>query len=194
MAVAVFSGGAVELEHARAGAFGRGLLGDEFFGEIEVEIGDEHWLILLGASTRPVATMGAFSMTLRGAREGKYRRGRGCTPDCVNDLFDSDTQSEERSDEAGWETGREVDRCVAGGPFDGGVDSRGERLLKQLTKAILERALAAELTSHLGYEKHGVEGRAAWRSASQWKATRRCWGCGRRPTRGRSSGYRCSPS
>jgi putative transposase len=27
-------------------------------------------------------------------------------------------------------------------------------LLKQLTKAILERALAAELSSHLGYEKH----------------------------------------
>jgi putative transposase len=29
-------------------------------------------------------------------------------------------------------------------------------LLKQLTKAILERALAAELTTHLGYEKHAV--------------------------------------
>jgi putative transposase len=27
-------------------------------------------------------------------------------------------------------------------------------LLKQLTKAILERALQAELTDHLGYEKH----------------------------------------
>jgi len=31
-------------------------------------------------------------------------------------------------------------------------------LLKQLTKAILERALAAELTAHLGYEKHAVAG------------------------------------
>lgn len=31
-------------------------------------------------------------------------------------------------------------------------------LLKQLTKAILERALAAELTTHLGYEKHAVCG------------------------------------
>ena len=31
-------------------------------------------------------------------------------------------------------------------------------LLKQLTKAILERALAAELTDHLGYEKHTVSG------------------------------------
>jgi putative transposase len=27
-------------------------------------------------------------------------------------------------------------------------------LLKQLTKAILERALQAEMTDHLGYEKH----------------------------------------
>jgi putative transposase len=35
----------------------------------------------------------------------------------------------------------------------------GEKgLLKQLTKAILERALAAELTEHLGYEKHDPVG------------------------------------
>jgi integrase len=33
-------------------------------------------------------------------------------------------------------------------------------LLKQLTKAILERALAAELTAHPGYEKHGAAARA----------------------------------
>lgn len=32
-------------------------------------------------------------------------------------------------------------------------------LLKQLTKAILERALEAEMTHHLGYEKHASEGR-----------------------------------
>jgi putative transposase len=31
-------------------------------------------------------------------------------------------------------------------------------LVKQLTKAILERTLAAELTTHLGYEKHDVVG------------------------------------
>src|ERR1700739_4372626 len=31
-------------------------------------------------------------------------------------------------------------------------------LLKQLTKAILERALKAELTQHLGYEKHDPAG------------------------------------
>jgi len=33
-------------------------------------------------------------------------------------------------------------------------------LLKQLTKAIVERALHAELTTHLGYEKHSAEGNA----------------------------------
>ena len=37
-------------------------------------------------------------------------------------------------------------------------------LLKQLTKAIFERALAAELTSHLGYEKHGAAGRGSGNS------------------------------
>jgi putative transposase len=31
-------------------------------------------------------------------------------------------------------------------------------LLKQLTKAVLERALNAELTTHLGYEKHDRAG------------------------------------
>jgi len=31
-------------------------------------------------------------------------------------------------------------------------------LLKQLTKAILERALQAEMTDHLGYEKHDPAG------------------------------------
>jgi putative transposase len=32
-------------------------------------------------------------------------------------------------------------------------------LLKQLTKAVIERALGAELTTHLGYEKHDPKGR-----------------------------------
>jgi transposase-like protein len=32
-------------------------------------------------------------------------------------------------------------------------------LLKQLTKAVLERALQAELTGHLGYEKHDPAGK-----------------------------------
>ncbi|HEY4354168.1 MAG TPA: IS256 family transposase, partial [Acidobacteriaceae bacterium] len=35
----------------------------------------------------------------------------------------------------------------------------GNGLLKQLTKAILERDLSAELTTHLGYEKHEASGR-----------------------------------
>lgn len=37
-------------------------------------------------------------------------------------------------------------------------------LLKQLTKAILERALNAELTEHLGYEKHAAAGRGSGNS------------------------------
>lgn len=38
-------------------------------------------------------------------------------------------------------------------------DVLGENgLLKQLTKAVLERAMQAELTHHLGYEKHSPEG------------------------------------
>jgi putative transposase len=31
-------------------------------------------------------------------------------------------------------------------------------LVKQLTKALLERAMEAELTTHLGYEKHHPAG------------------------------------
>jgi len=34
-----------------------------------------------------------------------------------------------------------------------------EGLLKQLTKALIERAMNAELKHHLGYEKHALEGR-----------------------------------
>ncbi len=37
-------------------------------------------------------------------------------------------------------------------------------LLKQLTKALVERALSAELSTHLGYEKHAVEGRGSGNS------------------------------
>jgi putative transposase len=38
-------------------------------------------------------------------------------------------------------------------------DLLGENgLLKQLTKAVVERALQAEMTEHLGYEKHSIEG------------------------------------
>jgi putative transposase len=37
-------------------------------------------------------------------------------------------------------------------------------LLKQLTKALVERALSAELSTHLGYAKHAVEGRGSGNS------------------------------
>ena len=32
-------------------------------------------------------------------------------------------------------------------------------LLKPLTKAVLERAMATEMSRHVGYEKHAAEGR-----------------------------------
>src|ERR1044071_3794218 len=39
-------------------------------------------------------------------------------------------------------------------------DVLGENgLLKQLTKAVLERAMQAELSHHLGYEKHSLKGK-----------------------------------
>ena len=37
-------------------------------------------------------------------------------------------------------------------------------LLKELTKAVLERALKAELTDHLGYEKHDPVGQGSGNS------------------------------
>ena len=51
-----------------------------------------------------------------------------------------------------------IDRLLAG--CETPEDVIGESgLLKQLTKAVLERALQAELSTHLGYEKHAPEGR-----------------------------------
>jgi putative transposase len=53
--------------------------------------------------------------------------------------------------------GKLIDELLAGRSTV--AEIAGENgLLKQLTKAILVRALAAELTSHLGYEKHAVVG------------------------------------
>jgi transposase-like protein len=50
-----------------------------------------------------------------------------------------------------------VDRLLVG--YEKPEDIIGESgLLKQLTKALVERALSAELTMHLGYEKHAPEG------------------------------------
>jgi transposase-like protein len=51
-----------------------------------------------------------------------------------------------------------IDKLLAG--YKGPEELIGEQgLLKQLTKALVERALNAELTHHLGYEKHDPEGR-----------------------------------
>src|SRR6202451_809149 len=47
----------------------------------------------------------------------------------------------------------------------GGVELLGpDGLLSQVTKAVLERALAEEMTQHLGYEKHDPAGRGSGNS------------------------------
>lgn len=51
-------------------------------------------------------------------------------------------------------------------------------VLKGLTKRLVERALEGELSSHLGYDKHAVEGRT-------------CWACGWAKRRGPGSGSTC---
>ena len=51
------------------------------------------------------------------------------------------------------------------GDYQKPEDLIGENgLLKQLTKALVERALNAELTHHLGYEKHDPGGRKSGNS------------------------------
>src|SRR5947209_1417307 len=51
-----------------------------------------------------------------------------------------------------------IDQLLAG--YKKPEDIMGENgLLRQLTKAVLERALQAEMTEHLGYEKHEPAGR-----------------------------------
>jgi len=50
-----------------------------------------------------------------------------------------------------------LDNLFASSNYQKPEDLLGENgLLKQLTKAILERALQAEMTVHLGHEKHGA--------------------------------------
>ncbi len=50
-----------------------------------------------------------------------------------------------------------LDRLIA--KYQKPEDIVGENgLLKQLTKALVERAMEAELTTHLGYEKHDPVG------------------------------------
>jgi putative transposase len=58
-----------------------------------------------------------------------------------------------------------VDRLLA--DYEKPEDIIGENgLLKQLTKALVERA-AAELTTHLGYEKHSEEGHNSGTAATE---------------------------
>lgn len=56
-----------------------------------------------------------------------------------------------------------IDKLLA--DYKGPEDLIGEQgLLKELTKALLERAMQAELTHHLGYEKHHPAGRGSGNS------------------------------
>jgi len=56
-----------------------------------------------------------------------------------------------------------IDKLIAG--YQKPEDLIGENgLLKQLTKALVERALEAELTHHLGYEKNDPQGRGSGNS------------------------------
>ena len=55
-----------------------------------------------------------------------------------------------------------LDELLAGKTTDEIAGPNG--VLKQLTKALIERAMGAELTQHLGYEKHTPEGRGSGNS------------------------------
>jgi putative transposase len=51
------------------------------------------------------------------------------------------------------------------GDYKGPEDLIGEQgLLKELTCALVERAMHAELTNHLGYEKHSADGKGSGNS------------------------------
>ena len=72
-------------------------------------------------------------------------------------------------------------------------DIAGEKgLLKQLTKALLERAMQAEMTGHLGYEKHDPVGHNSGNSRNGKSRIPRAW---RRSISGRPArAPTCSPS
>ena len=54
--------------------------------------------------------------------------------------------------------------CWAGPRREGAELLGPDGLLSQVTKAVLERALAEEMTEHLGYEKHDPAGRGSGNS------------------------------
>ena len=58
--------------------------------------------------------------------------------------------------------GRLLDRAQAEGAELPGPDG----LLSRVARAVLERALAEEMTGHLGYEKHDPAGRGSGNSAT----------------------------
>jgi hypothetical protein len=69
-----------------------------------------------------------------------------------------------------------LDELLAGKSTEEIVGPEG--LLKQLTKAVLERAMGAEMTHHLGYEKGegvGARQRQSPERAKPEKGTRRLW-------------------
>src|SRR3954454_13197491 len=55
-----------------------------------------------------------------------------------------------------------LDELLAGKSTEEIVGPNG--LLKQLTKALVERAMNAEMSHHLGYEKHAAGGRGSGNS------------------------------
>ncbi len=56
-----------------------------------------------------------------------------------------------------------IDKLLAN--YKGSEDLIGEQgLLKELTRALVERAMHAELTHHLGYEKHAADGKGSGNS------------------------------
>lgn len=68
---------------------------------------------------------------------------------------------EEPAVAAGLDAGDEqLLRALAGRAAAGGLSLAGEGgFLQQMTKLVLEAGLQAEMSSHLGYDKHAAEGR-----------------------------------
>ncbi len=85
---------------------------------------------------------------IEGCDNVRTRFNRGCKINCVNG------HREDHTKETRWQSiVKLIDKLLA--DYKKPEDIIGENgLLKQLTKALLERAMQAEMTEHLGYEKH----------------------------------------
>ena len=66
-----------------------------------------------------------------------------------------------------------LDQILAGGSLKPGDLAGEDGLFRRLKKALLERALGAELTHHLGYEK-GDPAAAGRATAATARAAKRC--------------------